>query len=497
MKTLFTHHGRRIGIANPIRWIAPRRRGDLAFIRNCQEQKGDEFKELPRAVCLLAQNRQSDRTGRFFCITFSHAPRRRSRYDGAATAKPQDRPPHERAYARTMHTPSPLERGCAQTDNRYSVTPTLAGDKGLNGQPGRCTGYTDGYAPTTRRAALRRTARALSIRLFVLRDEGAVPRLCAPRKRRAHAHALTHTHACTPHSELRNSEKSTRSRRSVEPATERRRERDPGVSTIRNARLVPQPISRDKTSLLHRRDTNSLANSCLVSIASRLTGTELTVEDFLVRSSLDGKLPGSFCCTNIQMHRRAFTRLSLRHVARNISNELETRRNTRGHAPSSSRCAMSTERVGLRTCPRSASNARLFSRRFFSPTEESSRLNGESRITHFNSTEEYVHGDEIAAGRQPARGVINLGPGTRTVDDNDNDNVDDDETMTTGNPTSERPSFFVSTGHEIHRCNNVASGSNATNRDASEIGLGRNREAFTIRVPADAISAALSDRRQH
>lgn len=66
-----------------------------------------------------------------------------------------------------------------------------------------------------------------------------------------------------------------------------------------------------------------------------------------------------------------------------------------------------------------------------------------------------VSNNEKSHGRQPARDVINLRPGTRTVDDND-------EAMTTANPTSERPSYFVSTGHEIHRCNNVASGSNAT-----------------------------------
>jgi len=103
-----------------------------------------------------------------------------------------------------MHTPSPPSVD-ARTDNRYSVTPTLAGDKGLNGRPGRCTGYTPTVmhrrnAPTKsddlerndapRRITPRRAV--LSVRLFVLRDEGAVRRLCAPRKRLAHAQ-LTHT----------------------------------------------------------------------------------------------------------------------------------------------------------------------------------------------------------------------------------------------------------------------------------------------------------------
>ncbi|KYN23447.1 hypothetical protein ALC57_04321, partial [Trachymyrmex cornetzi] len=52
---------------------------------------------------------------------------------------------------------------------------------------------------------------------------------------------------------------------------ERRRERDPGVSTIRNARLVPSPSLTTKRCLLRRRDTNSFANSCLVSIVSPFT----------------------------------------------------------------------------------------------------------------------------------------------------------------------------------------------------------------------------------
>jgi len=65
-----------------------------------------------------------------------------------------------------------------------------------------------------------------------------------------------------------------------------------------------------------------------------------------------------------------------------------------------------------------------------------------------------VSNNEKSRDRQPARGIINL-----AVDDD----VDaDDETMTApANPTSECPSFFVSTDSDIHRCSNVASGSNA------------------------------------
>ncbi|KYQ56636.1 hypothetical protein ALC60_04235 [Trachymyrmex zeteki] len=86
----------------------------------------------------------------------------------------------------------------------------------------------------------------------------------------AHTHVLTHTRVYR--TELRNSEKSTRPKeRNGGDDTflriERRRERDPGVSTIRNARLVPS-LSLTTKRLLRRRDTNSLANSCLVSIVS-------------------------------------------------------------------------------------------------------------------------------------------------------------------------------------------------------------------------------------
>jgi len=86
---------------------------------------------------------------------------------------------------------------------------------------------------------------------------------------------LTHTRVYR--TELRNSEKSTQPKERTDDddtflqIEERRRERDPGASTIRNARLVPSPSLTTKRCLLRRRDTNSLANSCLVSIVSPFT----------------------------------------------------------------------------------------------------------------------------------------------------------------------------------------------------------------------------------
>lgn len=137
-----------------------RSRRDLAFIKNCQAQDSDELKScraasLPASRCppaCLPTCRIGNRIERVdlkriragklrnaVLHNVSHAPRRRSRYDD--DAKPQDRPPSARArvHIHTTHTPSPPSVD-ARTDNRYSVTPTLAGDKGLNGRPGQMHG---------------------------------------------------------------------------------------------------------------------------------------------------------------------------------------------------------------------------------------------------------------------------------------------------------------------------------------------------------------------
>lgn len=85
-----------------------------------------------------------------------------------------------------------------RADNRYSVTPTLeSGDKGLNGRLRQMHGlHRDGYAPTKYADLERNDAMQCrpSVRLFVLRDEGAVPHV-----KGAHTHMLTHiyTHAHT------------------------------------------------------------------------------------------------------------------------------------------------------------------------------------------------------------------------------------------------------------------------------------------------------------
>lgn len=61
-----------------------------------------------------------------------------------------------------------------RTDNRYSATPTLAGDKGLNGR--QMHGPRRRNAPTS--VDLERDdapyVRTYVLRLFVIRDEGAV-----------------------------------------------------------------------------------------------------------------------------------------------------------------------------------------------------------------------------------------------------------------------------------------------------------------------------------
>ncbi|KYN44826.1 hypothetical protein ALC56_00821 [Trachymyrmex septentrionalis] len=58
-------------------------------------------------------------------ITIVISPAARSRKIG---------PPHERVHMRARCTRLPPSSVNARTDNRYSVTPTLAGDKGLNGR---------------------------------------------------------------------------------------------------------------------------------------------------------------------------------------------------------------------------------------------------------------------------------------------------------------------------------------------------------------------------
>lgn len=89
-------------------------------------------------------------------------------------------------YVRLPLLPSSpaIAKRTTRIDNRYSVTPTLAGDKGLNGR--QMHGLHDCYAPARsvdlerneERTSIRSSIRpsvCLSVRLFVLRDEGAVP----------------------------------------------------------------------------------------------------------------------------------------------------------------------------------------------------------------------------------------------------------------------------------------------------------------------------------
>jgi len=127
----------------------------------------------------------------------SHAPRRRSRYDG--DAKPQDRSTARACIcAQDAHAfpPSSVD---ARTDNRYSVTPTLAGDKGLNGRPADArvtpTVMHRRNAPT-KSVDLERAAphRALCPSVYSFFVTKARYSAC---KRRAHARAYSHT--CVPH----------------------------------------------------------------------------------------------------------------------------------------------------------------------------------------------------------------------------------------------------------------------------------------------------------
>ncbi|KYN07805.1 hypothetical protein ALC62_01316 [Cyphomyrmex costatus] len=147
----------------------------------------------------------------------------------------------------------------ARTDNRYFVTPTLAGDKGLNGRPADArvtlTVMHRRNAPTKsvdlERAAPRRALCPSVYSFFVTKARYSA---CARHVKGAHTHVITHTRVCTARSYA--IRRRARGRRGGDDTflriKERRRERDPGVST-------------------RRRDTNSLVNSCLVSIVSRFT----------------------------------------------------------------------------------------------------------------------------------------------------------------------------------------------------------------------------------
>lgn len=100
----------------------------------------DEVKRVA-PVAAAADDRRSiaDRTGRrqivrrtrfrIELLSRTHRRRRRrSRYDAARSSSAR-----AATYARGRCTRLP-PRARMRTDNRYSVTPTLAGDKGLNGR---------------------------------------------------------------------------------------------------------------------------------------------------------------------------------------------------------------------------------------------------------------------------------------------------------------------------------------------------------------------------
>lgn len=178
-------------------------RGRFRVRQKLSMQRSGEFKESPSCLPVRRIGNRIER-GRFvrrtarancamqFCITF-----RTHRAVVPVMTATRSRKT-VRVHMRARCTRLPPSSVDARTDNRYSVTPTLAGDKGLNGRPADArvtpTVMHRRNAPT-KSVDLERAAphRALSIRLFVLRDEGAVPRLCAPRKRPAHARAYSHT----------------------------------------------------------------------------------------------------------------------------------------------------------------------------------------------------------------------------------------------------------------------------------------------------------------
>lgn len=128
--------------------------------------------------------------------------------------------------------------------------------------------HRDGYAPTRYADLERNDAMRCrpSVRPFI---RSPWRRRGTPRKRRAHARAYPHTRV-HPRAGLRNSERSTRAG-GDDIYLRIRRERDPGVSTRRNAHR----LSRRKR-LLHRKRLEFLRKflhpyiDCLVNVPHRL-----------------------------------------------------------------------------------------------------------------------------------------------------------------------------------------------------------------------------------
>lgn len=174
---------------------------------------------------------------------------------------------------RARYTRLPPSSVDARTDNRYSVTPTLAGDKGLNGRPADArvtpTVMHRRNAPTRsvdlERAALCRTALCPSVYSFFV-TKARYP-ACARHVKGARTHTRPLTHACT---ELRNSERSTRPKeRETGDDTFPRigeRRRSGSVHSYETPGSCPAHLSWQNV-FSRRRDTNS----CLVSIATRFT----------------------------------------------------------------------------------------------------------------------------------------------------------------------------------------------------------------------------------
>lgn len=129
--------------------------------------------------------------------------------------------------------------------------------------------HRDGYAPTNYADLERNDAMPSvhpSVRPFI---RSPWRRRGTPRKRRAHARAYPHT-CVHPRAGLRNSEKSTRAG-GDDIYLRIRRERDPGVSTRRNARTV----SREGNVSYIERDSNSFANSCLTRLPRQCARIDL------------------------------------------------------------------------------------------------------------------------------------------------------------------------------------------------------------------------------